>query len=183
MGGRETRMTFEEFSRLNFPKRIKRWLKEIYAAHLCYDLDPVILAALMDRESLGGDALMPQGAGGTGDDGHGLGLMQIDRRYHETFVNAICAGSNELLWRDPAFNVLYGGQLLRSNLSRSSENYHVAVAGYNAGLSRILGAMANEPNIGLSAELLDQFTTGKNYVSDVFRRAEIFKRTVEARNA
>lgn len=69
------------------------------------NLDPFLIFALGDRESQWGDALTPKGPGGTGDFGHGRGLMQIDDR-----SNAAWLAAND--WRDPYKNVRRGAEIL-----------------------------------------------------------------------
>lgn len=73
-------------------------------------LSPFLLAGFMERESASGVALSPPGPGGTGDGGHGRGLMQIDDRSHTTWIN-----TNN--WKDPYTNIKYGAKVLKQNLS------------------------------------------------------------------
>jgi len=154
------------------PPRLSRWAKELLGASICYGVDPLILAAIMDRESQGGDALKPPGAGGFGDGGHGRGLMQIDDRSHTDFVSCRF-GRNGLLWQDPAFNVLYAAKLLRKNLDACGGKYPPAIAGYNASMQRVMGILLN--SVGdASIEQLDALTTGGNYVTDVLAKRLAF---------
>ena len=51
----------------------------------------------------------PPGPIGTGDSGHGRGLMQIDDRSHGQWLMT----HN---WQDPETNITYGGQILASNM-------------------------------------------------------------------
>jgi soluble lytic murein transglycosylase-like protein len=49
------------------PQRIAQWADPISRAATQYGLSPYLLCAVMDRESLGGEALRPKGCTGTGD--------------------------------------------------------------------------------------------------------------------
>lgn len=73
------------------------------------NVDPVILLAIMARESNFGSALKPVGPGGTGDSGHGRGLMQIDDRSWTEWLRF-----ND--WTDPYTNVSKGAEILRANM-------------------------------------------------------------------
>jgi len=73
-------------------------------------ISPITTVELGMRESAWGDALSPPGPGGTGDGGHGRGLMQIDDR-----SNADWLAAND--WTDPRTNVRKGLQILQGKLS------------------------------------------------------------------
>jgi hypothetical protein len=155
------------------PPHISRWKSQLEAAELCFGVDPFILAAIIDRESLGGKALNPPTAGGTGDGGHGRGLGQIDDRYHRSFVDAMF-DDGAFLWRDPTFNILYAARLLKRNLDASDGDYATAIAAYNCGLKRAryaAGASQGETRIAA----LNAVTTGRDYVTDVFARSTAFR--------
>ncbi len=130
-------------------------------------LAPELIAAIMDRESLGGVALRPKGPAGTGDFapgmsvGHGRGLMQIDDRAFPDFCS-----SDE--WKVPAKNILFGAKILARNVQAFDGDIPCAIAAYNAGIRRVerLMLMAPQPSIGQ----LDILTTNHNYVSDVLHR-------------
>jgi hypothetical protein len=133
------------------------------------------MAAIVDRESRGGDALTPPIPLGTGDGGHGKGLAQIDDRAHHRFTVATFDDARTHLWTDPTFNVLYGARLLSTG-HKISKSWPVAIAAYNAGLlkaMRILKARVDPGEIALIASL-DRITTGGDYVSDVLRRMSGF---------
>lgn len=72
-------------------------------------LPPAIIAALMEQESAFGQTLSPPGPGGTGDAGHGHGLMQIDDRSFGDWLT-----SND--WTDPYTNVRKGAQVLKGKM-------------------------------------------------------------------
>jgi soluble lytic murein transglycosylase-like protein len=178
-----TTLSLEQLDGL--PVRLLRWERQLHAAQLCYGVGPFLLAAIMDRESLGGEALTPKGPKGTGDHGHGRGLMQIDDRWHKTFL-AAKADDGTYLWQDPTFNVMYAAQLMRRNLDALKLNPYAAVAAYNCGLERVRGVMstltADIPRERLIKEL-DAFTHGHNYVKDVFHRMTTFTTAEDTPNA
>lgn len=158
------------------PPRLGRWWKELSGGALAYGLDVYLLAAIMDRESLGGEALKPPNSAGTGDRGHGHGLMQIDSGSHRDFLVALF-DDGVPLWTDPAFNVLYAARLLHRNLATLGGDYVPAVAAYNAGLSRVRRALLKLPKYPtpqVKLATVDALTTGKDYVSDVLRRRAKF---------
>lgn len=158
------------------PSRLDRWRSVVEPVAALYKLDPLLVYAVMDRESLGGDSLKPAGPAGTGDHGHGRGLMQIDDRAHRGFVAAL----DDLLrplWQDPAFNVIYGCRLLRRNLDALDGYVPGALAAYNAGLGRTRSVLAKLAPGASEAERLaavDGVTTGSDYASDVLRRQREF---------
>lgn len=149
------------------PPRLARWAVELYAAATAFDLDAILLAAIMDRESLGGDALTPPTPAGTGDHGNGRGLMQVDDRAHPAFI---ATG----LWKHAGFNVFYGGWVLRQALTYFKGELPLAIAAYNAGPGKVAAAVRGieKPEERLAAA--DRCTTGGDYASDVLRRRERF---------
>jgi soluble lytic murein transglycosylase-like protein len=86
-------------------------------------VDPFIIYALGQRESRWGAAL---NANGTGDAGHGHGLMQIDDRSFLSWLE-----SHD--WRDPYTNVRKGAEILRDKM-RFFEG-RSAVQGYTDGVN------------------------------------------------
>ena len=129
-------------------------------------LSPAIIAAIGSRESVWGRVLSPPGPKGTGDGGHGRGLMQIDDRYHKDFINS---GR----WRDPEANIDYGIHSVLSksynDLSRKTtltglDLLRGAIAAYNAGLTSVINAITEGRDI-------DYYTTGQDYSWDVLNRA------------
>jgi hypothetical protein len=121
-----------------------------------------IIAGIGDRETLWGTSsdLSQPGPGGTGDGGHGLGLMQLDNRYNPI--------SN---WTDPTANVLKGAQVYASGYTQlqnagvdPSILTKAAASAYNAGVSAVLSAINNGADS-------DSPTTGGNYGADVVGRA------------
>ncbi|MFO8056095.1 MAG: transglycosylase SLT domain-containing protein [bacterium] len=153
---------------LDFPwlEMLEGLIKEVSET---FELDPAIVAAVVSRESGAGRLLGKNGCPpDTGDRGHGRGLMQIDDRWHDAFLSI---GD---LWRNPAANLAYGCYLLRKNLEAVRERcpdlsdkdrLHMALAGYNCGLSRALRALRQ-------GHPFDYYTTGRDYGEDVLARAE-----------
>lgn len=148
-----------------WPDRIEEWREYIEAAASATGLLPELIGAVMDRESNGGDALRPRGPGGTGDYGHGHGLMQIDDRTWGSWL-----ATND--WEDPGINILFGANLLNANLKALGGDIPAAVAAYNCGLTRVLRLKAH---VALTIPELDELTTGGNYVSDVLNRLADFQ--------
>lgn len=151
------------------PARLLRWGAQLHAAHLCYSISPIVIAAILEQESRGGDALSPVGPGGTGDGGHGRGLMQIDDRFHPSFI-AAKFDDGLPLWKDPTQNIMYGTRLLRRNLDAAKGNMLAAIAAYNCGLSRVLRVLKTLP-VGIQNDALilalDEYTARKSYVKKV----------------
>lgn len=115
-----------------------------------------LILAIMWRESAFGLALTPKGPTGTGDHGHGRGLMQIDDRAHGVWV----ASNN---WQDPETNIRYGTKVLKeAHDILARKGFHgdllwtCALAAYNAGVGAVIRAVqaGKEP---------DSVTTGRNY--------------------
>lgn len=130
-------------------------------------LKPSILAAIGSRESGWGLFL---DSNDSGDGGHGRGIMQIDDRYHQDFINS----KN---WRDPGVNIQYAvNNVLAEYYSYLSKNTSLtgfdllrgAIASYNAGPGNVVDAV----NAGLD---VDAYTTGEDYSWDVIQRAGWFQ--------
>lgn len=191
--------TFDEASKLAFarviPPRAKVYAPVVLRVAYEQSISPYIIAAIMERESLSGEALKPKGPGGTGDGGHGRGLMQIDDR---TWTSWLATHD----WTDPYTCVLKGVQILKDNLiffSRAgvhppvvvregyaarcgvpvgtyadvrpltgTAQWQAAIAAYNTGAGNVLKALA----AGLSA---DTTTAHANYSTDVLSRARIWE--------
>lgn len=153
------------------PAHLEKWRPQLTAAQLCYGIPLELMAAILDRESRGGEALTPKGPGGKGDHGRGHGLAQIDSGYHHKFLAAMFDDNRTPLWADPTFNVLYGARLLSENF-RLSRSWPVSIAAYNAGLTRATRAAKNATDSSEAAVIaaVDRVTTGGDYVSDVYRR-------------
>jgi len=136
--------------------RIRGLMGYFIQASQRYGLPLALLLAIASRESRMGLALSP---GGTGDHGNGIGIMQIDKRYHPKFTNRHHA-------LDHQANINYGAQYLAGLLREFDGNTPQAVAAYNGGPSRVRGAVYS----GLSP---DAVTTGGDYSSDVLERQQL----------
>lgn len=123
-----------------------------------YHVPLALLLAIASRESRMGLALS---ADGTGDRGNGIGIMQIDRRYHPDFTSR----HNPF---DHGANIDYGGQYLGSLLQQFGGNTTRAAAAYNAGPESVKMALGT----GLPA---DSVTTGGNYAADVRLRTNLIE--------
>jgi hypothetical protein len=134
---------------------------------------PEVLAGIMCRESEGGlsKLLDKPGPEGRGDGGNGLGLMQLDRRWHPEFY---ASGD----WRNPAKNIMKGALELaakRRVIARLSKKLGVevthperaAVASYNCGEGRVMQAL----RLGLGE---DYYSAHRNYSSEVLRFAAAY---------
>ena len=136
-----------------------------------FDIQPSVIGGVGSRESFWGLILSPSGPSGTGDAGHGRGLMQIDDRFHE-FART---GS----WRDPRANIRFGCDLLADNravLKREGltgrQLLKATLASYNGGLGAVLGALDRGNDV-------DSVTTGSDYGKDVMDRAGWFQKFAE----
>lgn len=119
-------------------------------------LPPALLAAISSRETHGHNIV--------GDKGNGVGLMQIDKRYH-----AFARGPTGL---DPEKNILCGASLIAENLKFFKLSYwknlwsfadklRGAVAAYNCGRDNVR-----------TLEGMDIGTTHNDYSADVWERAK-----------
>jgi hypothetical protein len=134
------------------------------------DWPPETIAGIMSRESRCGLALLPKKPGGnpagTGDGGHGRGLMQIDDRAHEAFIDS---GK----WRDPKENIIYAVEVLNQSYRylkkktdlQGDDLRAAAIAGYNCGAGNVLRSVDE-------GESWDARTTGGDYSEDVLARSE-----------
>jgi soluble lytic murein transglycosylase-like protein len=95
------------------PARIAQWEDEILAAAEAHQVDPNLIAALMNTES-GGNPRAVSGASA-------IGLLQV------------IDGP-----RDPEANVLQGTKMLAHNLRLFDEDLELALAAYNAGPRNVL---------------------------------------------
>jgi len=168
------------------PRRLAKWLHIARAAEQLLGTDALFTLAVMDRESFGGELLHPRGPTGTGDKGHGRGLMQIDDRAHPTLAAALLCDGTPLL-QHPVFNTFIGAHYLAHLLHRFDgmgvEPMLPAAAAYNAGPGKVQAAL-RKLKVPASREAalaaLDPLTTpGKpgepgNYVSDVHARRAQF---------
>lgn len=164
-------------------------------------LDPFLIFAIGDRETLWGTTsyLDVRGPSGRGDNGHGHGLMQLDDRD---------ASNNEIIrsgrWKDPYLNVQHGARKIKakqrflagtSSIKGFAENGRVYVNATQAAKRVVSAGWYKDPrpmtnsllwrgtiaayNTGEGSVLMSvavgkdpQYTTaGGDYVSDVGNRA------------
>ena len=119
----------------------------------------------MDRESGGGILLTPRGPAGTGDGGHGRGLMQIDDRYHKAWIDLN-------LWQIASENIRYAvTHILLPNLDQLG-GIPAAIAAYNASFEKVWEVVAE---FGQDVDRLDVLTTHGDYVSDVLARVQLLQ--------
>lgn len=123
-----------------------------------YGVPVSLLIAIASRESGAGLNLDENY---TGDNGNGIGIMQIDKRYHPEFVSA-----NEN--SDHEANIDYGARFLSGLIDRFNGNITQAVSAYNAGEGNVRRAMG-------TALHPDRFTTGGNYSTDVLARKKMIE--------
>jgi Bacterial SH3 domain len=130
-------------------------------------LKPSILAAIGSRESGWGLFL---DSNDSGDGGHGRGIMQIDDRYHQTFL-----ATKD--WRNPGVNIKYAvdnvlaayyDELDQKTNLQGFDLLRGAIAAYNGGVGGVMAALED----GLD---VDGYTTGKDYSWDVIQRAGWFQ--------
>lgn len=135
-----------------------------------YDIPASVIAGIGSRESHWGLALTPPGPHGTGDGGHGRGLMQVDDRWHVAFIQS---GK----WADATENIIYGCAVLKNSMNlftkklgwkMSKQLLQAGIAGYNCGPSRALSAYQSGYDI-------DYYTTGRDYSRNVLERAGWFQ--------
>jgi len=133
--------------------RVRRLMSYFHEAAKKHNLPVALLLAVASRESNMGLAL---DSDWTGDNGNGIGIMQIDRRYHPDFTGRHANADHQA-------NIHYGAQYLAGLIRQFSGDLGSAVAAYNAGPSRVRSALSS----GLPA---DAVTTGRDYSADVLRR-------------
>jgi|GEM_PF-744768 len=134
--------------------------KEVGQKH---GLPPALLAAIASRETRGRNLLF-------GDHGNGVGLMQVDIRFHEERANRIRGASSEA--EQIRIGMEIGAEILGEMLAAVKENHPTwteawqlrgAVTGYNSGASNV------QTQGGI-----DGGTTGDDYSADVWQRAKYY---------
>lgn len=130
-------------------------------------VSPFLIAAIIKRESGFGAYLTPPTYAGTGDYGHGHGLMQIDDRSWGQWLAA-----ND--WGDPLTNIRKGTRILKEDIQTLRNNFpampedsilRAAISAYNTGTGNVL----NSIRVGRDT---DATTTGKNYAADTLATAK-----------
>lgn len=136
--------------------RLRGLLPYFIEASKRYGISLALLLAIASRESRMGLALS---ADGTGDHGNGIGIMQIDKRYHPEFTSRHSPFDHQA-------NINYAAGYLANLLRDFNGDASQAVAAYNGGPSRVRTAVYS----GLSP---DAVTTGGDYGRDVQERKEL----------
>lgn len=150
-------------------QRCREFLPLILASAQRHNWRPEIVAAIISRESRFGLILDPDG---TGDGGHGHGLMQIDDRSFGDWL-----AQND--WLDPATNIEMGVKILTGKYNYLNEHggfdnlsdadaERASIAAYNCGEGNVLKVLRSGADI-------DSRTAGHDYSADVLARAEQFK--------
>ena len=144
-----------------------KWFDVITEGAMRAAVPIAVVWAIGSRESHWGLALEPTGPTGTGDFGHGRGLMQIDDRWHKDFI---ASGK----WVDPVDNILYGCDVLRDNVRvfraiARSNWLRCSLAAYNCGMGNVRRALTAGRDV-------DYYTASRNYSADVLSRAGWFQR-------
>lgn len=135
------------------------------------DFDPLLLVAIMDRESLCGTAgeLDQPGPGGKGDHGHGRGLMQLDDRVHGGTLHKDVIADGR--WAEPYWNLKTAVvDHLKPDLAffarhglEGDAQLRAAVAAYNTGAGNVFKSIRAGVDV-------DATTAGHNYSADVLSR-------------
>ena len=106
-----------------------------------------------------------------GDFGHGVGVLQIDIRFHPIALTAKQTGA----WKTDAGPLIdYGAGMLAHNVAWATQTFPQFSRGDGSGWLKI-GASAYNAGQGGAAHGTEQgdsdkFTTGKNYGADVLER-------------
>jgi soluble lytic murein transglycosylase-like protein len=136
--------------------RVKGIMGHFYEASRAYQIPVSLLLAIASRESNMGLALDKNW---TGDHGNGIGIMQIDRRYHSEFTSSHANS-------DHRANIFYGSKFLADLIEKFNGRLTPAVAAYNAGYTKV----RNTISVGINPNMV---TTGQNYAFDVLARKKI----------
>lgn len=157
--------------------RVKMWTPEIArAARTGIDVeDPFRIAALGFRETEWGWALgyFPKGDPcGWGDHQHAFGFLQIDRRFHATFlaepISHTVAGQVAYACR-----ILHNyRQFLRQTVKDPRDLERATYAAYNAGPRSVLATLQTQKAGGSADPNPDLATTGSDYSAWVFAKAD-----------
>jgi hypothetical protein len=151
----------------SIPRGVAQHWVHFVAAGRMHAIDPFLLAAVCLRESGGGVFLSTGGPDGTGDAGHGHGLMQIDDRAHGDWLKELEADGSPK-WADPAENIAKGAEILKAALVAFHGDIHLAACAYNAGAHAVRHAISKlgpSPTPDAEWAAADAITTGHNYGS------------------
>ena len=149
------------------------YVDSIIQASQEYGVDPTLTYAIGAQESGWGTYLTPKGPGGTGDNGHGHGFMQVDDR---TWGDWLATAD----WTDPLTNIRKGLEIFTTQRQSLIDAYtdekgnvtipqadldQLAIVAYNHGVS---GALKNAQN----QAPYDTGTTGGNYSTSVLQHQQ-----------
>lgn len=132
------------------------WINYFEASSSRHNVPLHVLLAVASRETAIGTSRLFQMY--QGDFNNGVGIMQIDRRWHAEFTERVRPN-------DHAANIDYGASLLAADYRRL-RNWQHAAAAYNAGPGRVANAVSQGRDP-------DTLTTGGDYGRDVMQRAAI----------
>jgi hypothetical protein len=155
-GGVESSRTMAETDAPN----VLRFVERFQVAGAEYNLPPALLAAIASRESRGGSALSDNC---TGDNGNGIGIMQVDRNFHDPADPGDDCGSQEHI--NQAASILRGfvDQAAAAHPEWSAATQlQAGTASYNGGADQI------------EVPGFDEGTTGGDYSNDVIARAQYY---------
>lgn len=128
-----------------------------------FGLPPALLAAIASRETRGQNLLF-------GDHGNGVGMMQVDIRFHQDKAEAIRNAANARA--QIRLGIVYGAEILQASLEGVQRKHPTwspawqlrgAVAAYNFGVD----------DVGTQGGL-DIGSTGDDYSADVWARARYY---------
>ena len=123
-----------------------------------FDVPPALLAAIASRESRCGNVLA---ADGTGDQGNGFGIMQVDKRFHQ-----VVGGPRSQAHINQATDILvnFRQQVQKKHPSWADEDVlKGALVAYNSGLRNVQ-----------TIARMDSGTTGNDYGADVLARGQFY---------
>lgn len=95
------------------PPHGRQYFDAIQLGAASQGISPVLIAALMKVESDYGLTLSPSGPTGTGDGGHGRGLMQIDDRTHGAFLRELMPDGSPK-WKNADENIKYAAKVYKT---------------------------------------------------------------------
>ncbi|XP_016131912.1 lysozyme g-like [Sinocyclocheilus grahami] len=138
--------------------RIEKYKSIIIKVGRAKQMDPVVIAAIISRESRAGAVLK----NGWGDHDNGFGLMQVDKRYH-----ALTGAWDSELHVIQATDILIGFiKEIKVKFPKWTQEqcFKGGISAYNAGVKNVQ-----------TYERMDIGTTGDDYANDVVARAQWFK--------
>lgn len=127
-------------------------------------ISPFLISAIASRESLFGATLAKDG---TGDKGNGLGIMQLDKRYHAKFAAQLLSDGTPA-WRDAYSNITYAVKyVLKPALgffSVGGENVQVSALRVGTIRTRMKEAKKEIPELVAGVYKDPRPLTGKNLI-------------------